>query len=113
MISGAGCNALVIIGEMLCEAANVRAGDKVLDVATGSGNAAIPAARRFCDVTAIDYVPELIEHARKRAEVEGVKITSDVGDAGDLPYSDASFDVVLPTLGVMFARIRREPAKNC
>jgi SAM-dependent methyltransferase len=60
-------NTLVIIGELLCEAVNVRSGQKVLDVATGSGNTAISAARRFCDVTGIDYVPELIEYARKRA----------------------------------------------
>ena len=96
-------NQLVIIGELLCEAVDVRAGDKVLDVATGGGNTAISAARRFCDVTGIDYVPELIESARKRAEVEGVEVTFEVGDAEDLPYPDASFDVVLSTLGVMFA----------
>src|SRR5215216_3080526 len=74
-------NTLVLMGELLCEAVNVHAGDKVLDVATGSGNTAISAARRFCDTTGIDYVPELIEHARKRAEVEGLEITFDVGDA--------------------------------
>jgi ubiquinone/menaquinone biosynthesis C-methylase UbiE len=96
-------NTLVIMGELLCEAVNLRAGDKVLDVATGSGNTAISAARRFCAVTGIDYVPELVEQARKRAEVEGLEVTFDVGDAEDLPYPDASFDVVLSTLGVMFA----------
>lgn len=96
-------NTLVIMGELLCEAVNVHAGDKVLDVATGSGNTAISAARRFCDTTGIDYVPELIELARRRAEVEGVEVSFEVGDAEDLPYPDASFDVVLSTLGVMFA----------
>lgn len=96
-------NTLVVMGELLCEAVDLHAGDKVLDVATGSGNTAISAARRFCDVTGIDYVPELIEHARRRAEVEGMEITFEVGDAEDLPYPDASFDVVLSTLGVMFA----------
>lgn len=96
-------NTLVVIGELLCEAVDVRARDKVLDVATGSGNTAISAARRFCDVTGIDYVPELIENARNRAETEGAEITFDQGDAEDLPYPDASFDVVLSTLGVMFA----------
>ena len=105
-------NTLVIMGELLCEAGNVHAGDKVLDVATGSGNTAISAARRFCDVTGIDYVPELIEHARKRAEVEGMKITFDVGDAEDLPYPDASFDVVLSTLGVMFAPDQEKVAEE-
>jgi ubiquinone/menaquinone biosynthesis C-methylase UbiE len=96
-------NTLVIMGELLCEAVNLRAGDKVLDVATGSGNTAISAARRFCAVTGIDYVPELVEQARKRTEVESLEVTFDVGDAEDLPYPDASFDVVLSTLGVMFA----------
>jgi ubiquinone/menaquinone biosynthesis C-methylase UbiE len=105
-------NSLVIMGELLCEAVNVHAGDKVLDVATGSGNTAISAARRFCDVTGIDYVPELIEYARKRAEVEGVEITFDVGDAEDLPYPDASFDVVLSTLGVMFAPDQEKAAEE-
>jgi ubiquinone/menaquinone biosynthesis C-methylase UbiE len=105
-------NTLVIMGELLCEAVDVHAGDKVLDVATGSGNTAISAARRFCDTTGIDYVPELIEHARKRAEVEGVEITFDVGDAEDLPYPDASFDVVLSTLGVMFAPDQEKVAKE-
>jgi protein-L-isoaspartate O-methyltransferase len=74
-------NTLVLMGELLCEAVNVHAGDKVLDVATGSGNTAISAARRFCEAIGIDYVPELIEHARKRAEVEGLEITFGVGDA--------------------------------
>jgi ubiquinone/menaquinone biosynthesis C-methylase UbiE len=105
-------NTLVIMGELLCEAVDVHAGDKVLDVATGSGNTAISAARRFCDVTGIDYVPELIEHARKRAEVEGLEITFDVGDAEDLPYPDASFDVVLSTLGVMFTPDQEKAAKE-
>jgi ubiquinone/menaquinone biosynthesis C-methylase UbiE len=105
-------NTLVIIGELLCEAVDVRAGDKILDVATGSGNTAISAARRFCEATGIDYVPELIEHARKRAEVEGLEITFGVGDAEDLPYPDASFDVVLSTLGVMFAPDQEKVAEE-
>ena len=87
-------------------------GDKVLDVAAGSGNTATSAARRFCDVTEIDYATELIEHARKRAEVEGMEITLDVGDAEDLPYPDASFDVVLSTLGVMFAPDQEKVAEE-
>ncbi|MGI8538394.1 MAG: class I SAM-dependent methyltransferase [Rubrobacteraceae bacterium] len=95
-------NLLVIMGERLCEAVDLRAGDKVLDVATGSGNTAISAARRFCDVTGVDYVPELIEQATARAEAERLEVGFEVGDAEDLPYPDASFDVVLSTLGVMF-----------
>jgi ubiquinone/menaquinone biosynthesis C-methylase UbiE len=95
-------NLLVIIGEQLCEAVDLRAGDKVLDVATGSGNTALSAARRFCEVTGVDYVPELVEQARSRAEAERLAVQFEVGDAEDLPYADASFDVVLSTLGVMF-----------
>ena len=105
-------NTLVIMGELLCEAVNVHAGDKVLDVATGSGNTAISAARRFCDTTGIDYVPELIEHASERAEVEGGEVSFEVGDAEDLPYPDASFDVVLSTLGVMFAPDQEKVAEE-
>src|SRR5918997_1146101 len=77
-------------------------GDRVLDVATGSGNTAISAARRFCEVTGMDLSPESIEHARGRAEAEGMEITFEVGDAEDLSYPDASFDVVVSTIGVMF-----------
>ena len=105
-------NTLVIMGELLCEAVDVHAGDKVLDVATGSGNTAISAARRFCDVTGVDYVPELIEDGRRRAVVEGLEITFDVGDAEDLPYPDASFDVVLSTVGVMFAPHQEKVAEE-
>ena len=95
-------NLLVSIGEQLCEAVDLRAGDKVLDVATGSGNTALSAARRFCKVTGIDYVPELVEQAESRAEAERLEVRFEMGDAEDLPYADASFDVVLSTLGVMF-----------
>ncbi len=96
-------NQLVIMGERLCEAVDVHSGQKVLDVATGSGNTAISAARRYCDVSGIDYVPELIEQAKERAQAERLEITFEVGDAENLPYPDASFDVVLSTVGVMFA----------
>lgn len=105
-------NSLVIIGERLCEAADLRAGEKALDVATGSGNTAISAARRFCEVTGVDYVPDLIEHARKRAEIEGMDIDFEVGDAEELPYPDASFDVVLSTIGVMFAPDQEKAASE-
>jgi ubiquinone/menaquinone biosynthesis C-methylase UbiE len=96
-------NLLVLMGERLCEATDLRAGERVLDVATGSGNTAISAARRFCEVTGSDYVPELIEAARKRADAEGLDIDFEVGDAEDLPYGDDSFDAVLSTVGAMFA----------
>ncbi len=95
-------NTLVLIGERLCEAADIRSDERVLDVATGSGNTAISAARRFCEVTGMDLDPGSIEHARRRAEAEGMDLAFEVGDAEDLPYPDASFDVVLSTIGVMF-----------
>jgi ubiquinone/menaquinone biosynthesis C-methylase UbiE len=105
-------NLMVIMGERLCEAADLRSGQRVLDVATGSGNTAISAARRFCEATGIDYVPELIEYARKRAEVEGMEITFEVGDAENLPFEDGSFDVVLSTIGVMFAPDQEKAASE-
>jgi SAM-dependent methyltransferase len=103
---------LVVIGELLCEAVDVRSGQKVLDVATGSGNTAISAARRFCKATGIDYVPDLIEQARERAAAEGLDVAFEVGDAENLPYPDASFDVVLSTLGVMFTPDQHKAARE-
>lgn len=94
---------LVIMAERLCEAADLRSGQQVLDVATGNGNAAMAAARRFCDVTGVDYVPMLLEEGRERAEAEGLRVDFREGDAEKLSFADASFDVVLSTLGVMFA----------
>lgn len=95
---------LQIVGELLNEAADVQATDRVLDVAAGNGNATLAAARRFASVTSTDYVPALLEHGRRRAEAEGFDdITFEVADAEILPYADAGFDVVLSTFGVMFA----------
>jgi ubiquinone/menaquinone biosynthesis C-methylase UbiE len=93
---------LQIVGEQLCEAADLRPGQRVLDVATGNGGTAIAAARRFCDVTGADYVPSLLDRARERARAEQFTIAFDEADAENLPYDDATFDTVLSTFGVMF-----------
>jgi SAM-dependent methyltransferase len=94
---------LVIVSENLCEAVDVHAGSTVLDVACGSGNTAIAAARRFCTVTGIDYVPALLDRAQERAAAERLSIHFERGDIEHLPFPDASFDVVLSTFGSMFA----------
>jgi len=94
---------LQIVGEMLAEAADVRTGERVLDVAAGNGNATLAAARRFAQVTSTDYVPALLEKGRRRAEAEGLNVHFEVADAEALPYKPGSFDVVLSTFGVMFA----------
>ena len=96
-------NRILLVAELLCEAVDLRAGEHVLDVATGSGNAALAAARRFADVIAVDYVPELLDHARARAELEGLDIDFRDGDAEQLSFGDDEFDVVLSTCGAMFA----------
>ena len=94
---------LQIVGELLCEAVDLRAGERVLDVAAGNGNATLAAARRFARVTSTDYVPSLLERGRRRADAEGFDVTFEAADAEALPYPAASFDVVLSTFGVMFA----------
>src|SRR5690348_13161379 len=103
---------LVVISEELCEATDLHAGQCVLDVATGSGNTAIAAARRFCEVTGIDYVPALLEVGRRRAEAEHLPITFQEGDAENIPFADASFDSVLSTLGVMFTPHQEKAASE-
>ena len=95
--------ALLIMSELLCEAVDLRSGQRVLDVATGSGNTALAAARRFGEATGIDYVPALLERAQERAAAERLKVDFREGDAESIPFPDASFDVVLSTVGVMFA----------
>lgn len=93
---------IVPMAERLVQSAGLRAGDAVLDVATGTGNAAIAAARRGGEVTGIDYVAALLERGRERAAAEGLAVTFTEADAEHLPYPDASFDAVLSCVGVMF-----------
>jgi ubiquinone/menaquinone biosynthesis C-methylase UbiE len=92
-----------IVGEELCEALDLRSGQKVLDVAAGNGNISLAAARRWCEVTATDYVPALLERARERAAAERLHIEFREADAEALPFADGSFDAVVSTFGVMFA----------
>jgi SAM-dependent methyltransferase len=94
---------LVPVSENLCEAADVLPGERALDVACGSGNTAIAAARRFAKTIGLDYVPELLDHGRERARAELVDVDWVEGDAQDLPFPDDSFDIVLSTFGAMFA----------
>jgi ubiquinone/menaquinone biosynthesis C-methylase UbiE len=98
------------VSERLCDAIDLRAGERVLDVATGSGNTAIAAARRLCEVTGMDYVPELLERGRARAAAEGFYINFVEGDAEALPAADAAYDVVLSTFGSMFAPNQEQAA---
>jgi ubiquinone/menaquinone biosynthesis C-methylase UbiE len=99
-----------IISELLCDAADLRPGSRVLDVAGGSGNTALAAARSGARVVSLDYVPSLLERARVRAEVEGLEVETVEGDAQDLPFADASFDAVVSAVGVMFAPDHRRTA---
>ncbi len=93
---------LQIVGEQLCEALDLRSGQKVLDVAAGNGNVSLAAARRWCAVTSTDYVPRLLEGGRRRAEAEGLTLDFQQADAEALPFGDKSFDAVVSTFGVMF-----------
>jgi ubiquinone/menaquinone biosynthesis C-methylase UbiE len=93
---------LQIVGEDLCEALDVRSGQKVLDVAGGNGNVTLAAARRWCNVVSTDYFPNLLEQSRTRAAAEGLSVEYGHEDAEALTYADATFDVVVSTFGVMF-----------
>jgi SAM-dependent methyltransferase len=103
---------LQIVGEALAEAADIRAGERVLDVAAGNGNATLAAARRFAQVTSTDYVPALLEKGRARAMAEGLNVEFRVADAEDLPFADGSFDVALSTFGAMFTPDHSRPARE-
>ena len=93
---------LQIVGEELCEALNLGAGRKVLDVAAGNGMVSLAAARRWCNVVSTDYVASLLERGRARALAEGLPVEFKEADAEALPFADGSFDVVVSTFGVMF-----------
>jgi len=93
---------LQIVGEQLCEALDLRAGSRVLDVAAGNGNVTLAAARRWCEVISTDYVPALLERGRERAAAERLHVEFREADAESLPFPDASFDAVVSTFGVMF-----------
>jgi ubiquinone/menaquinone biosynthesis C-methylase UbiE len=91
------------VGESLAEAVDIQAGQRVVDVACGNGNASLAAARRFARVTGLDYVPSLLAQADARVRAEGLTVELTEGDAEALPFETASFDVALSTFGVMFA----------
>jgi ubiquinone/menaquinone biosynthesis C-methylase UbiE len=93
---------LQIVGEQLCETLDIRAGQKVLDVAAGNGNATLAAARRWCDVVSTDYVASLLERGRARAEADGLSVEFKEADAEALSFGNGVFDVVVSTFGVMF-----------
>lgn len=101
---------ILIVSELLVEALDLRSTERVLDVATGSGNAALAAARRGCAVVGLDYVPALLERARRRAEAEGLEAELVEGDAEALPFDDGAFDVVSSVFGAMFAPNQEQTA---
>jgi ubiquinone/menaquinone biosynthesis C-methylase UbiE len=107
----------VVMAESLCEAVDPHPGQRVLDVACGSGTAALVAERRYCEVTGIDYVPGLIKRAEARAQANGQAVDFRVGDAQNMPFPDDSFDIVLSVYGVQFApdqeRAARELLRVC
>jgi ubiquinone/menaquinone biosynthesis C-methylase UbiE len=94
---------IVLVSELLADAAALKAGWKVLDVACGNGNTTLAAARSGTHVLGIDYVPGLLEDGRGRAVAEGLDVEFRLGDAENLPVADGSFDAVLSVFGAMFA----------
>jgi ubiquinone/menaquinone biosynthesis C-methylase UbiE len=103
---------LQIVGELLCEAVDLRSNQRVLDVAAGNGNATLAAARRFADVVSTDYVGALLDRGRERAKADRLPVTFQEADAEALPFADASFDVVLSTFGVMFTPNQEQAANE-
>lgn len=101
---------LQIVGEELCEALDLHAGQKVLDIAAGNGNVALAAARRWCEVVATDYVPALLERASERAAAERLSIQFREADAEALPFENGTFDVVVSSFGVMFTPDQQQAA---
>jgi ubiquinone/menaquinone biosynthesis C-methylase UbiE len=101
---------IVLVSELLADNAELRAGWRVLDVASGNGNATLAAARSGTSAVGVDYVPELIEGGRERAVAEGLDVDMQLGDAEALPFADASFDAVLSVFGTMFAPDHRRTA---
>src|SRR5450432_2510568 len=101
---------LQIVGEMLCEAVDLRSNQRVLDVAAGNGNATLAAARRFAEVVSTDYVGALLERGRERAMADRLPVIFREVDAEALPFADASFNVVLSTFGVMFTPNQQQAA---
>lgn len=103
---------LQIVGESLAEAVDIRADERVLDVAAGNGNATLAAARRFAEVISTDYVAELLDKGRARAVAEGLRVNFRVADAENLPFEDDTFDVALSTFGAMFTPDHTRPARE-
>ena len=103
---------LQIVGEQLCEAMDLKAGAKVLDVAAGNGNVTLAAARRWCAVTSTDYVGALLDRAKERAKAERLTIEFREADAESLPFGDASYDAVVSTFGVMFTPNQEKAASE-
>ena len=103
---------LQIVGERLCEAIDLCAAERVLDVAAGNGNSTLAAARRFAEVTSTDYVDRLLDRAKERARAEGLTVVFRNADAEALPFADGSFDVALSTFGVMFTPNQEQAASE-
>jgi len=103
---------LQIVGESLAEALDIRADERVLDIAAGNGNATLAAARRFAQVTSTDYVTALLDKGRARAQADGLAVTFQVADAEQLPFSANAFDVALSTFGAMFTPQHERPARE-